>query len=262
MTAAGPGDSFTGERVTPEGTPEALFREHGMRYVFAGRFVQGQRVVDVACGSGMGTDLLARMGARECVGLDVSVDAVTAAARRYPRSRFAACDATRLALREASVDVIVSLETLEHLHEPEAFVTQCARALRPGGAFVVSTPNRPVYRWLGENPFHVREFTRGELLALLARHFAACELHVQNEVRLPWFVVRRTAMNALAALRVKEALKRVLRPSWSMPRAAAEYDPGMRFPADEVRPESKRAWTAPLFYVAVARKADATPPRP
>ena len=245
--------TFTGERVTPVGTPEALVRESHMRYLFASDFVRGADVLDVACGSGMGSDLMTRLGARTCVGLDLSLDAVTYAARRYPRCSFAVCDATRLAARESSADCIVSLETLEHLPDPEGFVAQCARVLRPGGRFVVSTPNRPVSRWLGPNPFHVREFTRDELLQLLGRHFSECELFGQNWVFYPSFIVQRLIMRLLAALRVKEALKRLLKPSWSMPSTRDEYDPNVTYSECEVRPYVERAWERPLYFVAVAR---------
>src|SRR5689334_14641827 len=80
-------NAFTGERITPTGTPEALIRESHMRYLFASRHTRGQRVADVACGSGMGTGLLARLGASACLGLDMSFTAVAGAATRYPDCR-------------------------------------------------------------------------------------------------------------------------------------------------------------------------------
>ncbi len=247
--------TFTGERVTPIGTPEALYRESHMRYRFACQFVRDADVLDVACGSGMGSDLMRRQGAKNCVGMDLSLDAVSFATHRYPRCSFAACDAVRLAARTGSFDCVVSLETLEHLPDPEEFVAQCARALRPGGRFIVSTPNRPVYRWLDPNPFHIREFSREELLELLGRHFAACELYGQNWHFYPTFVARRTLMHWLSVLGLKEPLKRLLKPQGSMPTTRVDFDAEVAYPECEVRPHVERGWVRPLYFVAVARKA-------
>ena len=67
---------YTGERVVPGLTPEVIFREHQMRYAFAGQFVLGRIVLDVASGSGIGTDYLRRAGAAACFGLDLDPPAL------------------------------------------------------------------------------------------------------------------------------------------------------------------------------------------
>src|SRR5271169_2569473 len=132
----------TGERLVPGKTGEALFREHEARYIFAARFVKGMRVLDVACGSGIGTQCLLQAGAHSCIGLDIDRAATDYARTRYKDCIFIRCDATSLCIADASVDVVVSFETIEHVKEQKAFLLECRRVLRPGGTLVCSTPNR------------------------------------------------------------------------------------------------------------------------
>src|SRR5207253_1063923 len=70
-------------------------------------------------------------------------------------------------------DVIASLETIEHLAEQDEMLDEFRRVLAPGGALIVSSPNRPVYNEGGDgaNAFHVRELDRAELKALLDARF-------------------------------------------------------------------------------------------
>src|SRR5271163_1818129 len=74
---------FTGERVVPGTTPENIFRETEMRYVFAGKFVRGRSVIDIASGTGIGTHYLVRAGARSCSGFDVDITSLTYATQKY-----------------------------------------------------------------------------------------------------------------------------------------------------------------------------------
>lgn len=95
-------------------------------------------VADVGCGAGgLWPALKGRFGA--CIGLD---------AARYdglPHDidfRTIDLDAARLPLEDASVDVAVSVEVIEHLENPRAFSRELARIVRPGGWVVISTPNQ------------------------------------------------------------------------------------------------------------------------
>src|SRR5258708_20869456 len=74
---------MAGERIHPGMVGEQVFREHEARYVFASRFVQGKRVLDVACGTGIGTQCLLNAGAQSCVGLDIDQLAVAYARAAY-----------------------------------------------------------------------------------------------------------------------------------------------------------------------------------
>ena len=165
---------FTGERFIP-GARGEIWIEHWHRYHFASRFVGGKRVLDVACGEGYGTALLAREAAH-VTGVDISPDAIAHARKNYAASRaeFAEGSCTRLPLGDASVDVAVSFETLEHIGEQSAFIDELARVLRPEGVLLLSCPNRREYSDVRgfSNEFHVKELYRDELAALLKRRFA------------------------------------------------------------------------------------------
>ncbi len=178
-----PALDFTGERFTPECVRE-IWYEHWARYAFALEFAQGKRVLDAACGEGFGSALLART-AREVTGMDISDRAVAHAQARYggmPNLRYRQGDCTRLDLPPASFDLIVSIETLEHVQAQEAMVAGFARALADDGVFIVSSPDKRTYTDLSgfRNEFHVRELYREELLALLKTHFPEVRLYGQK----------------------------------------------------------------------------------
>jgi len=165
---------FTGERFVP-GTRGEIWIEHWHRYHFARRWVAGREVLDVACGEGYGTALLAR-DAASVVGVDVSAKAIAHAQSVYANvsnARFECASCTKLPLADASVDVAVTFETIEHIEGQEAFLAELARVLRPSGLLVLSCPNRLEYRDKRgfDNPFHVKELYREELAKLVGARF-------------------------------------------------------------------------------------------
>jgi SAM-dependent methyltransferase len=168
------------ERLANDPTSE-LWGEHRARYRFASRFIVGDTVLDVACGSGFGLQMLGDAGAQP-VGVDYDTDALDAIRRAKPRSRLVRGDAGRLPLASESVDVVVSFETLEHVLDAGAMVAEVRRVLTPGGRLVLSTPNRafgPLERHTA-NRFHVREFTADELRELLVECFDDVRLFGQR----------------------------------------------------------------------------------
>ena len=74
-------------------------------------------------------------------------------------------DMTKSALRDASFDLVLAVEVLEHVHEDDRFVREACRVLRPGGAFIMSTPNGDFVA--NHNPDHVRHYRRAQLDTLL-----------------------------------------------------------------------------------------------
>ena len=167
--------NFTGERFLPECAGEMVY-EHWHRYLIAQQYVKGLRVLDVASGEGYGSHLLS-LHAVSVVGVDVSADAVAHATSRYPAEnlKYVAASCVQIPEPDASFDVIVSFETIEHIMEHEAFLREVDRLLMPGGLFIISSPNRPEYsdRTGYKNEFHVKELDRAELKTLLDPHFLA-----------------------------------------------------------------------------------------
>lgn len=167
---------FTGERFVPTELGE-LSLEHWHRYAWCRQAVRGLQVLDVACGEGYGTALLAQT-ALSVHGVDISAEAVAHAQIEYGHlgnAAFEQASATELPFPDAHFDAVVSFETLEHLREQERMLAQIRRVLKPGGFFIVSSPNKEVYsdRRNFVNEFHVKELYFSELGELLGRHFGA-----------------------------------------------------------------------------------------
>ena len=165
---------FTGERFIP-GTRGEIWIEHWHRYHFAARWVKGKRVLDLACGEGYGSALLARH-ADSVTGVDVAQQAIDHAKRAYGKLRnaqFAVGSAVSIPAEDASFDVAVSFETLEHIHEQEQFLAELQRVLKPDGVLIISCPNKAEYtdKRGTQNEFHVKELYRAELDALVRRRF-------------------------------------------------------------------------------------------
>jgi ubiquinone/menaquinone biosynthesis C-methylase UbiE len=137
-------------------------------------------VLDVACGSGYGSSLLWAEGkARQVIGADVSIEALECATRfRVPgRVEFALAKAESLPFPDSEFDVVVSMETFEHLAHPKEFLRELRRVLRPGGPVVVSTPlNNSPGRLRPQNPYHIREYSTEEFAGLLQAVFSEMQL--------------------------------------------------------------------------------------
>ncbi len=174
---------FTGERFTPECVRE-IWCEHWHRYAFALDLARGKRVLDAACGEGYGSNLLAGV-AENVIGIDISDEAISHARSRYGSRgnlEFRGGDAAQLELPDNSVDVVVSFETLEHLHAQEQLIAGFARVLADDGILLISSPDKHAYSEVAgfRNEFHVRELYREEFLELLRPHFKAIRLYGQK----------------------------------------------------------------------------------
>lgn len=173
---------FTGERFTPECVREIRY-EHWHRYAFAARMVSGAVVLDCACGEGYGSAMLAA-AAERVIGVDVDADAIAHAQQRYARSnlQFQTGNALALPLDDASVDYVVSFETLEHLREHDELLSEFRRVLRPDGVLLLSCPDKHTYSDLPghHNPYHLRELYRPEFEDLLTRHFSNWRMYGQK----------------------------------------------------------------------------------
>lgn len=145
------------------------FRRHEVVYRAVAAGCRGATVLEAGCGEGYGAELLTEAGNRV---LALDYDAVTAAhvGRRYPRVGVARANLVAMPVASSSVDLVVSLQVIEHLWEQERFLAECRRVLRPGGRLFVSTPNRLTFspgRDTPLNPFHTRELDPSELAGLV-----------------------------------------------------------------------------------------------
>lgn len=161
---------LTGERTVPGLAQENYwFRRHEVVYRRLSGLCAGREVLEAGCGEGYGADLIAEV-ARRVVAVDYDAATVAHVRTRYPRVQVVAGNLAALPLPDASVDVVVNFQVIEHLWDQPQFVAECARVLRPGGLLLMSTPNRITFSPgldTPVNPFHTRELNAVELAELL-----------------------------------------------------------------------------------------------
>ncbi len=107
------------------------------------RSTGSQRVLDVGCAFGFGTNELA-VHSVWIAGIEQDRAYRQGAARSYPHLAFCGGDAERLPVESQSVDAVVVLDVLEHLADPAAAAREALRVVRRGGRVLVSVPNRGV----------------------------------------------------------------------------------------------------------------------
>jgi SAM-dependent methyltransferase len=176
--------TWTGERFIPSVTGETAL-EHLHRYALALNLAPGKRVLDIACGEGYGSHLLAGK-ATSVVGIDLDAEAVAHACIKYNLTNleFRQGDCTDLPLAAGSIDLVVSFETLEHHAEHDAMLAELRRVLTPDGVLLISTPDR--LRYSDErnyvNHFHVRELYTDQFRQLILSHFPHAAFYGQRTV--------------------------------------------------------------------------------
>ena len=132
--------ALDGERTLPDIPEENYwFRRHLVVYEWIAARVGGVRVVDLACGEGYGSDVLAG-SAYSVVGVDANPDAHEHARLRYraPNLRFVR---NMVEVYSEPCDAVVFLQTIEHVQDPDGVLERVKGMLRAGGAAYVSTPN-------------------------------------------------------------------------------------------------------------------------
>jgi 2-polyprenyl-3-methyl-5-hydroxy-6-metoxy-1,4-benzoquinol methylase len=171
---------LTGERTLPDVPAENYwYRRHLVVYEWIARRVAGGVVLDMACGEGYGSAVLART-ARAVVGVDGNPEAHEHARLRYtgPNLTFE-WGAVETFGEPNTYDAVVFLQTIEHVIDPPAVLAHFERILKPGGVAYVSTPNvlklAPAGHAKSDNPWHLREYRAAEFTALCGGTFE----HVQ-----------------------------------------------------------------------------------
>ncbi|NLR99422.1 methyltransferase domain-containing protein [Rhizobium sp. P38BS-XIX] len=151
---------------------------HCIRYHKAVEYIRpGDRVLDVACGLGYGSHILySSSSARSVIGIDLSDFSIDYANAHYGRSdavRFEVGDAQALSqIPDNSIDFITAFETIEHVPDPDEYLTQLKRVLKPSGRLMVCAPNN----WVDEtgkdpNPYHLHVYTWARLIEECGSHF-------------------------------------------------------------------------------------------
>ena len=159
----------TAERVSGEASDNFVFQRSLLAYHAAAERIAGD-VLEIGTGSGYGIEVVAPH-ARRFVTVDKHVPAPELL--ELPNVEFRQAEVPPLDFPKQSFDCVISFQVIEHIQRDGDFVREIARVLRPGGRFIVTTPNAPMS--LTRNPWHVREYTAEGLRKLLAGSFSTVE---------------------------------------------------------------------------------------
>jgi len=199
--------SLTGERTLPDVPEENYwFRRHLAVYEWIAERVWGRRVVDLACGEGYGSAVLARH-AQHVIGVDANPEAFEHARLKYTaeRVRF---ERGMVETWRGDVDCVVFLQTVEHVQDPDAVMAHVRGLIGDHGVAFVSTPNLLTLAEPGAessgNPWHIKEYRAAEFRALCDRHFGAVDL-------FGLFHARKLAAHAVALRLGWDRVHRALR---------------------------------------------------
>ncbi len=189
------------------------------RYRFARDFCKDKKVLEVACGGGMGLGYLAKV-AKKVVGGDIDKDILKHPLERYEgkdKIEIEEFDAQNLPFEDKSFDVVILYEAIYYLPEPEKFVSEAHRVLSDDGVLLICTANKD---WADFNPspYSTKYFSAQELYSLLKRKFTkvktlgafpVSEGGIKNKIVS---LIKRTAVNfnlIPKTMKGKEIFKRI-----------------------------------------------------
>lgn len=162
------------ERIIPEAAvglfDQRILDLHVERYLFAAKNSVPNKILDIACGVGYGSEIIINYLRKEvfldCV--DISDETIKYAREHYshPRVRFIHEDANEY-YDEDGYDTIISLETIEHLLSPSRFISNLVDMLKPDGILICSVPTTPS---TDINPYHISDFTERSFRELFDDH--------------------------------------------------------------------------------------------
>ena len=196
---------LTGERTLPDVPEENYwYRRHLAVYEWIAARAHGRRVVDLACGEGYGSAVLAGTAA-SVVGVDANPEAHEHARLKYTRPGLA-FERDMIETWTGDVDCVVFLQTIEHVQDADAVLARLRDLVGPEGVAYVSTPNVLTLAPAGEersgNPWHVREYRPEEYRALCERHFSRVDLlglfHARK-LRLHQLAIERAGWDSVHA---------------------------------------------------------------
>ena len=205
------GRMATAERVCAEASDNFVFQRSLLAYHAAAERIDGD-VLEIGTGSGNGVEVIAPH-ARSFVTLDKHVPEA-GSLPCLPHVRYMQATVPPLPFADGSFDFVISFQVIEHIRRDMDFVREVHRVLRPGGQFIVTTPNAPMS--LTRNPWHVREYTAEQLRRLLAARFSEIEtLGVfGNEKVMDYYAENRRGVERITRFDILDLQHRL--PRWML----------------------------------------------
>lgn len=203
------------ERLIP-GTNEWLkyHADHIQRYNFFSSFYSGKDVLDLACGAGYGTQIIATHDASLAMGIDISEEAISFAEKTYHAEnlQFQKMDFITTLSLNRKFDLVVSFETIEHVADPQLFIKVVSELLKPGGKFICSTPNKKKYSDRGQiNPYHVSELYYHDFKSLFEERFSIdLEYHQTENIHYRRFALLKEEVEQLKVFAARSFTRRFI----------------------------------------------------
>lgn len=202
----------TAERVSQEPSDNYVFQRSLLAYRHAAEMVEAD-VLEIGTGTGYGVKLLAPKS-RRFITIDKSVPQSMC---QHAKAEFYQMEVPPIAFDNSRFDYVVSFQVIEHIEDDIAFVREVARVLRPGGKFIVTTPNAPMS--LTRNPWHVREYNADELRNLLGCNFSSVEAFgvVGNKRVMKYYAENKRSVERITRFDVLDLQHRLPRQLLQMP---------------------------------------------
>ena len=202
----------TAERVSLEKSDNYVFQRSLLAYHRAAELVEGD-ILEVGTGTGYGVEIIAPKATRY-ISLDKQLPNTPL---QLENVEYYYMEVPPIGFENTSFDSVVSFQVIEHIEKDIDFVREVSRVLRPGGKFVVSTPNAPMS--ITRNPWHVREYNADELRNLLECHFSKVEAYgvVGNEKIMEYYRKNRMSVRKITRFDIFDLQHRLPRKLLQIP---------------------------------------------
>tara|TARA_B110000285_G_scaffold212588_1_gene256248 strand:+ start:3968 stop:4732 length:765 start_codon:yes stop_codon:yes gene_type:complete len=185
----------TAERVSGSDVSDNyVFQRSLLAYVEAAKLISG-KVLEIGTGSGYGIEIISPV-ADEFVTVDKFETSALEKIKGHDNVKFIQMSIPPLVgLEDNSFDFAISFQVIEHIKKDHDFIKEIHRVLKPGGKFIVTTPNKTMS--ISRNPWHIREYKIEELTSMLGKYYSSVDSKgvFGNETVMKYYEQNKTSVN-------------------------------------------------------------------